>query len=193
MYYEGMIIPFEMVNFCEMNKKQAQHFFEWFMETKEERFKKLHEYIIKDTDKVKLDKTPESLIDLWEWFQTKIYWEEKTNKEIKEELQGVPNWIESIIDNSKMKISRQTLRIAYDIGNYFGEVMVENNDSLYWGFRTKPKKLDGVNHPIVLGFLGDTSMHMYNIMEVLIRKDTREPKRERLYDLYNTWLKMVNK
>ena len=38
MDYEGMRTPFELEYFSKMNKKQAMQYFEWFMETKEERF-----------------------------------------------------------------------------------------------------------------------------------------------------------
>ena len=97
MKYEGIRPPFELEYFSKMNKKQAMQYFEWFMKTKEERFRILQEYISRDTDKVILDKTPESLIGLWEWFQTKISWEEKTREEIELELKGRPEWMKQIV------------------------------------------------------------------------------------------------
>ena len=129
MDYEGMRTPFELEYFSKMNKKQAMQYFEWFMETKEERFIKLQEYISRDTDKVILDKTPESLNNLWEWFQTKISWEEMTAEEIEMELKGRPEWMKQIILSDTKKIADLTLKLAYDIGIYFGEVFVNNNSS----------------------------------------------------------------
>ena len=149
-----------------------------------------NEYIIIDTDKVILDKTPESLIGLWEWFQTKISWEEKTREEIELELKGRPEWMTQIILADTKKIADLTLKLAYDIGMYFGEVFVENNSSLYWGIKTKPKALNGVNQPNVLGFLGDVNMYAYGIVQVAIRKEHKETKVTRLFDIYNTWLDM---
>lgn len=190
MDYEGIRPPFELEYFSKMNKKQAMQYFEWFMETKEERFRILQEYIFRDTDKVILDKTPESLIGLWEWFQTKISWEEKTREEIELELKGRPEWMTQIILADTKKIADLTLKLAYDIGMYFGEVFVENNSSLYWGIKTKPKALNGVNQPNVLGFLGDVNMYAYGIVQVAIRKEHKETKVTRLFDIYNTWLDM---
>lgn len=190
MDYQGIRPPFELEYFSKMNKKQAMQYFEWFMETKEERFRILQEYIFRDTDKVILDKTPESLIGLWEWFQTKISWEEKTREEIELELKGRPEWMTQIILADTKKIADLTLKLAYDIGMYFGEVFVENNSSLYWGIKTKPKALNGVNQPNVLGFLGDVNMYAYGIVQVAIRKEHKETKVTRLFDIYNTWLDM---
>ena len=190
MDYQGIRPPFELEYFSKMNKKQAMQYFEWFMETKEERFIILQEYIFRDTDKVILDKTPESLIGLWEWFQTKISWEEKTREEIELELKGRPEWMTQIILADTKKIADLTLKLAYDIGMYFGEVFVENNSSLYWGIKTKPKALNGVNQPNVLGFLGDVNMYAYGIVQVAIRKEHKETKVTRLFDIYNTWLDM---
>ncbi|MBQ2980912.1 MAG: hypothetical protein IJD58_02175 [Lachnospiraceae bacterium] len=190
MDYEGIRPSFELEYFSKMNKKQAMQYFEWFMETKEERFRILQEYIFRDTDKVILDKTPESLIGLWEWFQTKISWEEKTREEIELELKGRPEWMTQIILADTKKIADLTLKLAYDIGMYFGEVFVENNSSLYWGIKTKPKALNGVNQPNVLGFLGDVNMYAYGIVQVAIRKEHKETKVTRLFDIYNTWLDM---
>ena len=190
MDYEGIKPPFELEYFSEMNKKQAMQYFQWFMETKEERFRVLQEYIFLDTDKVILDKTPESLIGLWEWFHSKISWEEMTKEEIELELKGRPEWMKQMILLDTKKIADLTLKLAYDISLYFGEVFVENNVLLYWGVITKPKSLNGVNCPNVLGFLGDVNMYAYGILQVAIKKEYKETKATRLLDIYNTWLDM---
>ena len=189
MDYEGIKPPFELEYFCKMNKEQAMQYFEWFMETKEERFRVLQEYICIDTDKVILDKTPESLIGLWEWFQTKISWDEMTKEEIEWELKGRPEWMEEAILSNTKKISDLTLKLAYDISLYFGEVFVNNNSTMYWGIKTKPRLLDGVNQPMVLGFVEDIGMYTYSLIRVSIRRDEREPNRNRLFHLYSKWLK----
>ena len=67
MVYEEMVIPFEVVPFEEMKKKQVEQYFQWYMDTLVERLCRLQNYITKTGGTVVLDKTPESLISLWEW------------------------------------------------------------------------------------------------------------------------------
>lgn len=191
MEYTGMQIPFELVPFEEMNKKQAEQYFNWFMETKEERLQNLQRYISRDTKEVLLDKTPNSLIGLWKWFQAKIIWEEKTKEELQTELAERPEWMKKHIIESTQKLSLVTRIIAFDISVYFGEVMVCNNDSLYWGYKMKPKKLDGVNRPIIMGFVGEQCFLPYTLIEVCIRKTTRCPNDSQLFDLYHVWYQSV--
>lgn len=83
MEYEDMKLPFALPSFADMNKKQAEQYFKWFMEIKAQRIEKLQKYISSDTDDVSLDRTPESLIRLWKWFQDKIELEKKMKRKYK--------------------------------------------------------------------------------------------------------------
>ncbi len=56
--YEGLITPFPMVPFEDMKKKEVEQYFNWFMETKEERLRYLQQYIIENGGNVVLDKSP---------------------------------------------------------------------------------------------------------------------------------------
>ena len=82
MDYPLMETPFTLVPFNEMNKKQVGQYFQWFMVEKDKRLYQLEQYINKNNPaKVILDKSPESLIPLWERFEDQIEWEEKTEDE----------------------------------------------------------------------------------------------------------------
>ena len=192
MDYPLMETPFTLVPFNEMNKKQVGQYFQWFMVEKDKRLYQLEQYINKNNPaKVILDKSPESLIPLWERFEDQIEWEEKTEDELKAELIGRPEWMQRHIIAETKTFTTLTLTIVMDISIYFGETMIRNNPTVYWGFKSSPKKLDGVNRPILLGFKGDINVFPFTLVRVCARKSTRSKNKNQLYNLYNTWCKNV--
>lgn len=71
--YSLVETPFEFIPPRERNKKQTKQYFDWFLTQIDTRIEILQNYIDKtSTKKIVLDKSPESLIDLWEWFEDKI-------------------------------------------------------------------------------------------------------------------------
>ena len=186
MEYREMHIPFELVPFCNMNKKQAEQYFNWFLETKEQRIKNLQEYINSETEEIVLDKSPESLIGLWRWFETKIILEKKKDEEIYEELRLSPEWMRENILNDVYKLSILTMTLVHDISVYYGDVVIENNTQIRWGYLSRPKKLDGINAPRLLGFKADMSVYTYRQVEVCARKSIDEKNENRLINLYTT-------
>ena len=170
MEYKAMIPPFEIVRFEEMNKKQTNQYFDWFCETKEERLRKLQEFINRYTNEVLLDKSPESLIKLWRWFQQNIEVEEKTESEIQDELNARPDWMRKhVLENTK-KFSIQTRRIAFDISIYLGEVLIKSNPTIHWGFQ------------------GDISVYPYRLLDTCLWKSLRGEDELILYRVYNVWI-----
>ena len=84
-----METPFEFISPRERNKKQTKQYFDWFLTQIDTRIEILQNYIDKtSTKKNVLDKSPESLIDLWEWFEDKIVEEKMTDEEIEKMLEG---------------------------------------------------------------------------------------------------------
>lgn len=184
MIFKGMQVPFELVSFEQMNKKQTKQYFEWFMETLDERISILQSYLKETGSNVILDKTPESLIGLWEWFMDRIEMVPKSEKEINAELEARPEWMHNHVLASTRKFSEQTCLLAYNIAAYFGEVVRGNNPQVYWGYLTTPKKLDGVNAPRLRGYAGNMSSYLYGKIQVCMRKNLREKDKMRLFNLY---------
>ena len=81
-----------------------------------------------------------------------------------------------------------TMALAEDIAIYFSETMIHNHPQVHWGYRMKPKKLDGVNIPILLGFEGDISSNPRNLVSVCIYKSTDKKNKYQLYETYNKWV-----
>ncbi len=186
-----METPFALTPFGDMSKKQADQYYQWFLTEKEHRIQQLEQYVKQSTNNISLDKEPDSLIDLWEWFEGNIEWENKTEQELHNELDGQPNWMRPHILAETRKMTVLTLALGMDISIYFGETLIYNNPSIYWGYKTSPKKLDGVNRPILLGFKGEVCVYPYTLIQVCIRKSTEHKNKNQLYDLYNTWCNNV--
>lgn len=191
MLYNEMILPFETVPFEEMQKKHAEQYFQWHMNTLEERICRLQEYIKETGATFILDRSPDSLILLWEWFEPRIGLSKKTDEELEEEINGCSERLRYHVLENPNKLSSETVTLAWDIAAYFGEVIIKSNSQIYWGYLSKPKKLDGVNRPRLLGFAGDMSVYTYGRVEVCIWKSIKTSDRMRLYDMYKICVDMI--
>lgn len=187
MDYPIMEPPFVLLPFEEMKKKQVEQYFQWYMTEKENRIRQLDKFINQETTKVLLDYSAESLIDLWEWFESHIEYQEKTEEELHNELSGKPLWIQDILQQNKKRLTLLTMALAEDISIYFSETMIKNHAEIKWGYRMKPKKLDGVNQPILIGFHGDICRNPRRFVSVCITNSSDKRNKYELYETYKIW------
>lgn len=138
-----------------------------------------------------MDKTPDSLIGLWNWFAKQIEVCVKTEEELELEIKKRPEWMKENIVKDRRKLSINTIVLAYDISVYFGEVLIKNNTHIYWGYLSKPRKLYGVNRPRLLGFAGDMSVYPYGRVEMCIWKTIENFDNMHLYNMYHACVKML--
>jgi hypothetical protein len=191
MEYPLMETPFVLVSFKDMNKKQAEQYFIWYMREKEKRIKQLEQYVNQDSQHVFLDKSPESLIPLWEWFEDKIEWEKGSEEEMQEELFGKPEQIRKILLQNTKRATVLTMALVEDIAIYFSDTIIFNNPTVHWGYKMKPKKLDGVNQPIMLGFKGGICVNPRGLVELCIMRSSRKRNKEELFETYTILLKNI--
>ena len=191
MQYNGMTPPFDLIPFEDMKKKQAEQYFVWYIDTIEQRIQNLEKYINLTGTRMVLDKTPNSLIELWDWFSNHIEVCTKDEQELMLESAMRPDWIKAHIMSDRRKLSLNTIMIAVDISAYFGEVFIKNNPNIYWGYLSKPKKLHGVNRPRLLGFAGDMSVYPYGRVEMCIWKTIETVDNMHLFNMYQVCLKMI--
>lgn len=188
--YPLMVTPFEYISPRDRNKKQTEQYFQWFMTEKISRIEQLQNYINKtSTSKILLEKTPESLIPLWSWFEDRIEFVDKTDEEIEKMLTGKSKREQHLIKDCTSKMSLLTMALLEDISIYFAETLISNNSSIHWGYRRKPKILDGVNQPILLGFEGDLSVNQRTLVSVCIHRSARQRNDKELYETYIIWEK----
>ena len=71
--YNLIISPIEHNGFRSLTKAQAKQYFEWYVEQISPRINQLCQYMQSTNGTAfSCDYTPESLIDLWEWFEPQI-------------------------------------------------------------------------------------------------------------------------
>lgn len=79
------------------------------------------------------DYSPESLIPLWDRYETRIKQVSKSKKEMEYEVSRYPKWMEENVRKITMKYTDETLSLALDISIYLGKVVIKNYPQLYWG------------------------------------------------------------
>ena len=184
--YKLMIFPFEFDSFRNLTKPQAKKFFEWYVEQSGPRIEQLCRYMRSINGAAfSRDYMPQSLIDLWEWFEPQIAMVEKTAEEYQAELEKFPTWMHDSITRETM--STTTLALVTDISFYFAETFIRNNPTVSWGYFTKPKNEVSVNMPVLMGFRAKMKLDPRQIVHVCALKSARTRDRNRLFDIYHVW------
>jgi len=175
MDYFPILPPFAFKSFDDMSKKEAQGYFDWFMETKSARLEQLKN-LVDDTgyEGARLDYSDESLVYVWRWYLDNVELVDRSEEEIREEVERETAGLTRIAiskggvmtelnqrqmyehfysEKPHQKISTPWRFIAMDIGIYLGECLIKKhpNKGLYWGYVTKPKRYVDVNRPLLMG------------------------------------------
>lgn len=181
---------FDNYAFFELTPKQAKEYFLWYTSEIPNRTALLWEYIKQERPETEpFDYSPESLLPLWEWYETKIERVPMSKKEIEYQVTQYPKWIENEIRKEViMKYTDETLSLALDISIYLGEMVLKNYPNLYWGYRTKPKNEFSANRPVILKLAGKRPyFNPSRIVFVLMVKFSKGDNEDSLYDLYRYW------
>lgn len=203
MDYPLMIAPFDFAGhdsvaarqlfdnyaFFELTPKQAGEYFKWFKSEIPNRMTLLWEDIKQELPEIRpFNYSPESLIWLWEWYETKIEQIPMSEEEMEHQAARYPKWIESEIRKENTKFTDKTLSYALDIGIYLGVMTVKNYPYLYWGYRTKPKNEFSANRPVILRLKSKRAyFDPCRITFVNMIKSCEKQDRNSLYDLYRYW------
>lgn len=195
MKYDPQAPPFEFESYETMKPKEAKALFDWFVSDIPHRLQMLGILI---DGQVKLDFTPESLIDLYEWFldiiEIKPMTEKMINKSIKEDIETLPDWLqehakEELMANS-IYVENHFYFFARDISIYYAETVRRNYPEVIWDYISKPKSYAFVNQPLIR--LPKNHIHFYEreafeLMLVLIEYIKEgESYKNHLYDIYKS-------
>lgn len=202
--YEIAVPPFDRL-IDEFTSKMAKDYFDWYMEMIPSRIQYLSEVHLRHTKNNgnKLDYSPESLIDLWDWFIDIAEIEKTPSKNIKKlrkDLKGLPDsFVEHVVRENEDRFTLLTEYIIRDIGMYMGEVLVKTSDQLSWSYFTKPKNLMHVNTPLLKGFIDDSfdppfpltfePIHMVGVQASKIFD--KEASKMDLFNLFQLWNKYI--
>lgn len=186
--YKLMIAPFNHNGFRSLSKKQAEEYFHWYVGQSKARIEQLYEYTQSTGGAAFLcEYTPDSLIDLWNWFETQINMVAKSEEEYQAELEQFPEWVHDSI--SKKRFSVRTLAIITDISFYFAETFIKHNPMVRWGYFTKPKNEVSVNMPVLLEFKSNMKLDPRRIVSVCASESFEQHDKNRLRNAYRTWTK----
>lgn len=187
MIYTMIEPPFKFDSFETLTKQQAQQLFDWYISMIPERAKLLEECFNKVWRcNLQFDYSLESLDLLWAAFEKHIEIEEKTEKQIRAENKGMPEYVIEEELKDRRYPSRGTYMIALDIAMYFGEALARHLPGIHWGFFTKPKKMASVNEAVLLGF-GKRYMDPTRIVRVACQKSINSPKPYALSEIIEVW------
>lgn len=191
--YPKFIIPFEFIPYEIMNKREADNFFQWFLESQQSRIRTLIEYCRGSEGFIveKLDFTPESLNYLWNWFVPRIELVKKSREELQEEHNEIPEWLKSEVIVNEAKFGGETETIIIDIGIYFGNVFLQQFSQLKWGVIYKPRNFADVNRPVIIGFNKDVVLNPVRVVNTCTNKVVKGTGNSNLIDLYNVWVKYL--
>lgn len=191
MEYELMIPPFNCNSFKEFNKKQVEEYFQWYVEQIGYRIEVLSNFLKYEEETISLDFSIESLIPLWNWYESKIIVEQKNEEELLKEIQKYPSWMKDEI--STTKISLQTYKFGMDIAIYFAEIIRKRSEGkIQWGYFTKPQNRASVNQPVLLGFKAEMDLNPRLVITNCTRRSSKERNKERLVEMYYTWMRYID-
>lgn len=173
-----MIPPFRHDGFNALSSKQTEQYFQWYIEQSDCRIELLNQYIKSTNCDLTMDYSPDSLIELWGWYETYVL----LNDEINDKSVS--------IDNGTRLFSNTVLKIALDISFYFAETVIKNNPTITWGYFTRPKNAMSVNKPVLLGFRY-SCLDPRLIVENCSYRSIRSRNCYNLYNIYNSWLKYL--
>ncbi len=185
MNYSLVQPPFTL-KFREMTKDQLQEYARWFHDSIPERINALTSAIL--TTYTFCDwqpnLTPDSLKPLGDWFAQVV----ELRKRSAEEIEDVRAKLTFLIDVPPIELTNRTFSIAFDIGMYFGSVVVTNVQGARWDVDVKHKRSADYGQPIIITGLGNPSLNPIRIAVTLaygLADGTRTGGR--LREVYDYW------
>ena len=190
MLYPLVKIPAEhKEDFFQMNKKEAQAYFDWFMSIKDDRLNILSNHVKTDHKEWQADFTRSSLTPLFEWFSRSISQRPMTSAEISHEEGKIKGLLKGHIDVGDKTFTDESVSVCFDAGIYFAETLRKNIPGMEWTFVMKPKRYVYYAQPIIEkpGMRGSDFNGMATL-EVVARKvfDNRA-REDELIQLYDVW------
>ena len=195
--YDILISPIDKP-FAEFDQNEANYYFQWYISHIKERVKYLSDY-----SGIVLDYSVDSLVFIWRWF-LEIAEIEKTPakgmKELRKDLKSFPKEItHAVLSERGKQFSLQTEYIIRDIAMYFGQLYVENNRSISWGYHTDTNKDSFANMPLLIGFEDrefDPPFKVefepcFIVREIACNIFDNEQNAEDLKNMYLNWQRMV--
>ena len=159
-----------------MSKEELFAYRDWFHSVMAERTEQLSR-LVAGTHAFsawKPDLTPESLSDLGEWFRGEAESRSRT----------------AAVDIPVEELTDRTLSLVYDIGMYFGRVVVASVPGTHWDQPIRNKRFADYGHPVIMGF-GRVPMNPVRIAKTLAYAfAAHEESGDGLRKVFDVWNEM---
>ena len=134
MYSLIKIPSFASKNIYTFSKEEAKEYYKWFKSIKNDRVQILKSDVQKIYPEWKADYSRNSLIKLYEWFESKVTNRKMINEE-REEIEKQVNettLLVGVVEIPETTLTDETVSICFDIGIYLGDVVIFNIDGTKW-------------------------------------------------------------
>ena len=187
MYPLAKIPSFANKSFFEFTKVEAKEYLQWFLSIRDERASVLEVNVKKIYPEWRADYKKGSLVNLYEWFAMQVAYRPMTaseRKEVEEQISKTPLFA-GVIPIPEATFTDETVSISFDIGIYFGELLIRDIPLLKW-----TQKLNSTNYvyyaqPILSKSRSKVPVNPRSAIEGIARrildKDTKEITFEMLY------------
>jgi len=183
--YNTLAPPFRL-RFQEMSKTEIEGYFRWFFEVFPQRIRELVG-LVRDTpgfERWDADNTPKSLEVLGEWFANQVELRNRTPAE----LQVITDKLVFPMDVSGEELTSRTFSIAFDVGVYFGQVLVTNLPTLRWKQASGSKNSIDCGQPLLTGFVSHLTLNPVRIgVTLAYGLAARSQSGSRLREVHDYW------
>ncbi|TAV82673.1 hypothetical protein [Rhizobium leguminosarum] len=187
MTYE-LINPPLPLEFTALSKQALKQYYNWFLDVMPLRIKLLEEAVRAEAHPGWVaDLSPESLVDLGDWFSNQVAIRPRTP----EELKAIQAKLAFPMEVPAYDLDNKTVLIAIDVGMYFGTTLMKNNNTLRWDQKIGSKKFADYGQPVIVGF-GAAILNPVRIATMLAYGIADRSKTgARLAEVYKVWASMV--
>jgi hypothetical protein len=178
--------PPQALDFEHWSRREAQSYFEWFMDQVPQRVSELRRLARRLDGGCHLDGSPESLYCLGKILVERAKTRSSTAREIAEDRNDLPSRLRPFVEIEDWQLTEDTLSLCVDVGIYFAEIIREENSSLEWRLWTR--KTVGYNRPVLSGFVGDVPLDPVRItINIVLGSVKDEFGENRLEELFHVW------
>ena len=189
--YSLVKIPlFANKSFFEFTKAEAKEYLQWFLSIKDERLTILESHVKLAYPDWEADYTRDSLVNLYKWFLRQVAYRpmtEEEKREVENQISETPLFV-GVIPVPQATFTDETVSICFDIGLYFGEVLIKNIPSLKW-----VQKLSSTNYiyyaqPVLSKPISKVPVNPRASIEGIARRILDKDVEEITFEmLYNKW------
>ena len=150
------------LNFREMNRREVDENFSWFVQQIPVRIEMLQNIVGLGANISEF--SPQSLTVLGNLLDENVESRHLSDPEILHERANSPSWFQDIVPDKVL--SERTISVCVDIGIAFGEMLTKCHSKLSWVFHHKQKNDVNYQQPVIVGFKHKVELNPVRLLSV---------------------------